>query len=275
MDKNDKKSINNDLLLKSVVKAFSILESFDSESSKLTMTELASLTGMKLPAIQRHTSTLLSLGYLRRGPQKEYFLGPKVLSLAQSYLSGSELRNIAENDLRQLSVEANSTVNLAILEGADALVLYRREVNSFFRFNIQMGSKLPGYCTSIGKVLLATLDDQELLSRIAGINFLKRTQHTITDPHILYDEIVKVRKKGYGTSDREASLDLYSIGVPILNNDNTVVAAINISLSLAQIEREKIDKYFKKITKLGLNLSTLLGYQGKYPLITTSSQDFE
>jgi len=156
---------------------------------------------------------------------------------------------------------------MAILDNTDIIFLYRQEVHRFLKYDLRAGSRLPSHCTASGKVLLASLDDQELKQRIRKMKLEGTTSHTITDRKKLYQEILKTRANGIGTCDRELSLALYSISTPLLNHEKKVVAAINLSLSSEEATGTVLADAKREIVEQGRNLSKLLGYEGDYPLI--------
>ncbi len=249
-----------------------MLEAFSARRPRLTLTELAEATGLNLAAVQRCTHTLQALGYLQRGEHKEFSLGIRVLSLGYSCLQGSELRKMAEEHLQRFAEQTEATVSLSVLDGNNVLLLYRNEMQSVFKLNLQPGSKLPTYCTSMGKVLLATLPDAELKRRIGRMRLQPITPYTITDPDQLFKEVLAVRERGVGESDQEAPLALYSVAVPLLDQSQQVVAAVNVSLAVGEDGKQSKRQLQQGLVEQGRHLSSLLGYEGPYPRITVSSE---
>ena len=161
--------------IRSLARGLSILQAFSSEQPRLTLTQLAAITEMNRTAVQRFTDTLMQLGFLGRNRHKEFYLGPSVLSLGFAYLQGSELTRLASSYLKEFSGRIGKTVNMVILDNTDIVFLYRNEVHRFLKYDLRAGSKLPGHCTASGKVLLASLEDKELMQRIKGMNLEKMT----------------------------------------------------------------------------------------------------
>lgn len=254
--------------LQSLSRGLTVLEGFTPERSLLTLTEMSQVTGFNLAFLQRCTHTLVSLGYLRKNDHKQYSLGPRVLSLGYSCLQGSELRRMAESQLHAFSQRIGYTVNLGVLDGSHVLVLYRHELHRFFKFDVQPGTKLPCYCTAMGKLLLASLDAESLDQVLGGVNLQRLTPHTITRRSDLNKALVTIRKRGYAESDREAVSALYSIAAPLINYDNQVVAAINVSILKDGDDNSFPAGLRDNLIAEGRKLSSLLGYQGDYPLIT-------
>ena len=133
------------------------------------------------------------------------------------------------------------------------------------KYDIGPGSKLPCYAASLGKVLLAGLSDKELNERIDRIDFYPITPKTISSKKKLRQEILATRKRAYGICDQELSLDMYSIAVPLLNNQGEVVAAINVSMEFGFRDSPNLQRTIKLLMKQGKMISSSLGYHGPYP----------
>lgn len=251
--------------IKSLERGLRILEIFGELSRPLTLTEVANLSKLNKTATQRFLHTLSSLGYLNRDENKRYSLGVKILSLGFHFLNSSNLRTMAKPYVDELSSELDKTVNLSVLDNLYMLFLYRKEVRRFLKYDLQAGSKLPAYCTASGKILLAGLTDEELRTRIGEMEFHQITPKTITSKEILWEEIMKARKRGYSICDRELSMDLYSIAVPLINGQKKIVAAINVSLEAKDKDSLNKEKIITKLIKKGELISHILGYQGPYP----------
>jgi IclR family pca regulon transcriptional regulator len=253
--------------LQSLSRGLTVLEGFTPERPRLTLTEMANVTGLNLAFLQRCTHTLVSLGYLRKNQRKQYSLGPRVLSLGYSCLQGSELRRMAESQLRAFSQRIGFTVNLGVLDGSDVLVLYRHELQRFFNFDVQPGTKLPCYCTAMGKLLLAALDNDSLNQVLAGVKLERLTSSTITRRSELVKQLANVREQGFAESDREATPALYSIAAPLINYSDQVVAAINVSIMKGHDTEDVPRDLHEDLIEEGRKLSALLGYQDIYPRI--------
>ncbi len=252
----------------SLARGLMILQAFSAGKTTLTLTELSRITGMNRTAVQRFTDTLMALGFLGRNRHKEFYLGPKVLSLGFSYLHGSELVTFAESKLREFSEKTGKTVNMAILDDTEIVFVFRNEVRKFLKYDLRPGSRLPSHCTASGKLLLAALEDAELKARIDRMPLEKMTGRTITDKEELLQEIMATRERTFSICNMELSPALYSIGVPILDHRETVVAAVNMSLSSEENDPEVLDRARDGILEQGRMLSRMMGYTGKYPFIS-------
>lgn len=257
----------NTHFIQSLARGLSVLQAFSVEEPTLTLTGIVRKTGLNHATTQRYTDTLLELGFLKRNKHREFFLGPKVLSLGFAFLGGNHIRKLAEAYISECSERLNKTINLAVLEDGDVFFIYRREAQRFLSFDLQAGSKLPAHCTATGKVLLAALPDQRLEEIIRDIRFEPITSHTIVDPGRLLEDLMTTRRRGYGVCDRELYLDLYSMGAPVINGEGRVVAAVNLSLSAERSDQDLRRRMLDELLALGRTISATLGYEGKYPLI--------
>jgi IclR family pca regulon transcriptional regulator len=172
---------------------------------------------------------------------------------------------MAKPYLDELSSELGKTVNLAVLEDIHTLFLYRKEVRRFMKYDLGPGSKLPCYAGSLGKVLLAGLTNEELNRRMNRIKFNPITPKTISSRKRLREEIVEIRRRGYSICDQELSLDMYSVGVPLLDKGGKVVAAINVSMELYSKDSPNLEGTIKVLMEKGKRISNSLGYDGPYP----------
>lgn len=251
--------------IKSLERGLRLLEILGRSPQALTLSEIANLCGINKTATQRFLNTLCSLQYLRRDENKRYLLTPRILSVGFSYLNSSNLRTVSKPHIDDLSSELDKTINLAILSGTEILYLYRKEKAKYLKYDLYVGSKLPSYCTSIGKVLLAGLSDVELKERIDSISLEPITDKTINSKALLIKEVMRTRKRGYAVCDRELSMDLYSMAVPLIDQHERVVAAINVTMDARDKNKPEKKQVTKKLIQKGKLISELLGYTGPYP----------
>jgi IclR family transcriptional regulator, pca regulon regulatory protein len=253
--------------IKSLAKGIKILQAFSTEKPILTLTDIAKKTGMNTTAVQRFSDTWMTLGFLKRTEHKEFYLGPKVLTLGFSYLNGSQLRGLSEIYLSEFATRINRNVNLGILEEEHVVYLFRKETQSFIKSSLGAGSIMPCYCTAMGKILLAGLNNKKLEQVLDTVEMVKATKHTITDRQLLLKDLMETRRRGYSICDRELSLALYSIAVPLLNDKGVVVAAVNLSLSADEALGVFLQNMISELVNVGKELSSYLGYEGEYPKI--------
>ena len=251
------------LIINSIVKAFRLLECFHGFNSKsqFTLTELVKHLDITMGTAQRLTHTLEALGYLYKDPKTKGFqLTSKWLSLAYSYLSHLDLREISRPYLRELNQETNETVNLAVLEDDEIVYIERVQTSHYITTNIRPGARRPSVCTSIGKAILAFLAEDEREEILNRVSFKRYTSKTIVEKDKLRIELNKIRERGYAENNSELSEDLFAIAVPLLDDIGLAVAGINIVIPITRVSKGKIYKeYLPSLIQKGKRISAALG----------------
>ena len=250
----------------SLERGLSILSSFRGELPLLGVSELSRTVGMSRSTTHRYVATLAALGYLQQDPAtKKYRLGPRVLDLGFSAINSMELRSIAAPHLQQLSDETGHTVNMAVLDGTDIVYIERcrsaqqgqREID----LNLHVGSRLPAYCTSMGKVLLADLDVAELADVLGRVQFAQRGPNTITARRELVAELERVREAGLGVNNEELAYGLRSIAAPIRSQNGRTVAAINLAVHRTMVSLEDlVERLSSRLERTAAEISARIGY---------------
>jgi IclR family pca regulon transcriptional regulator len=230
-------------LSQSLERGLAILSSFTSTRPLIGVSELARDVGLSRSSAHRYIATLAALGYLEQDrATRRYRLGPRVLDLGFSAINSMELRQLAAADLQDLSDATGHTVNMAVLDGIDILYIERCRSSSRSQrdidLNLHVGSKLPAYCTSMGKVLLANLPPVELEERLAQMDLAKRGPHTITARAELREELDRVRIEGVAVNNEELAYGLRSIAVAVRAANGNAVAAINLAVHSSLVSME-------------------------------------
>jgi IclR family pca regulon transcriptional regulator len=251
----------------SLERGLAILSSFHSGRPLLGISDLAREVGLSRSTTHRYVATLAGLGYLRQDTStRKYRLGPRVLDLGFSAINSMDLREVAAPYLQQLSDETGYTVNMAILDGVDIVYVERcrsaragqREID----LNLHVGSRLPAYCTSLGKVLLAHLpaDDQaEVLERI---ELVRRGPNTLVSRTALTTELKRVRRNGFAINNEELAYGLRSIAAPIFGNDGAAVAGVNLAVHRTMVSVEElVADLSARLRRTAEEISAQLGYR--------------
>lgn len=249
----------------SVERALKILEVFGESPQSLTLTEVTNLSGLAKSTTQRFLNTLHALGYLNREHDKRYALSTRIISLAFHFLNTSNLSSVAKPFLDELSIEMGMSTNMAVRDGLDIIILYRREVRKFFNFNIHPGSKMPAHASALGRVLLAGMDRSELVRRLDEIEIEKVTSKTVTSKEEIIQKIETICENGYAISEQELSMDHVSLAVPLINDQEKIVAGINVSLDVMKKDGVVEKTALTRLIDTGKSISRLLGYTGSYP----------
>ena len=251
----------------SLERGLAILASFRSAQPLLGVSDLSRRVGLSRSTTHRYVATLASLGYLQQDVDtKKYRLGPRVLDLGFSAINSMELREVAAPHLRRLSDETGYTVNMAILDGPDIVYVERcrstqagqREID----LNLHVGSRLPAYCTSLGKVLLAFLPPDEQAAALAGIDFARRGPNTIVTRTALVTELKRVRANGYALNNEELAYGLRSIAAPLLDYEGRAVGAINLAVHSSMVSMEELTAHLSAtLGRTAAEISAHLGYR--------------
>jgi len=239
-----------------------VLSAFSQDRPSLSLTDISQRLQLNKTTAFRLLSTLEDLGYLQRDPQtKLYRPGLEVLRLGFVVLSGLELRQAAAPYLRDLVNEVEETVNLAVLDHHE--VVYIDRVGSKHMLNVfrPVGSRLPAYCTSTGKALLAFLPLDKLEAVLADTIWLRYTANTVVTPDALRANLDLVRQRGFADSDGELFPELRAVAAPIRQSDGQVVATVNISVPTHRVSYGKlISEFGPKVIHTSQKISRALGY---------------
>ena len=211
-----------------------VIEAFGEARPKLTIAEAAKLTELDRATVRRCLLTLADLGYADYDG-KFFALTPKVLRLGHAYLSATPLPLVIQPYLDQLSEKAGQSASASVLDGTEIVYIARAAQKRVMSINLSPGSRLPAYCASMGRALLASLPEAEARGILDRSELKANTPVTKTDPDALMEELRLVRAQGYAIIDQELELGLCSIAVPVENDRGRVVAAINIGAPAAHV----------------------------------------
>jgi IclR family transcriptional regulator, pca regulon regulatory protein len=228
----------------SLERGLAILSTFRSAQPLLGVSDLSRQVGLSRSTTHRYVSTLAALGYLQQDAEsKKYRLGPRVLDLGFSAINSMELRHVSAPHLQALSDATGHTVNMAVLDGADIVYIERCRSSRASReidLNLHVGSRLPAYCTSMGKVLLAFLPAADLKAVLATVQLSRRGPNTITVKRAFLQELERVRERGLAVNNEELAYGLRSIAAPVRSQTGDVVAAINIAVHRSMVSMDEL-----------------------------------
>ncbi len=243
-----------------------ILGSFTPQRPWMGIAELAESLGMHRSTTHRYVTTLAALGFLEQGPSRKYRLGLRVTELGMSALNSTGLREQSHLYLEELRQRTSYTANLATLDGHE--ILYIDRLRSFRRgqnridLNLRPGSRLPAYCTAMGKVLLANLPDAEQHELIGNMTLTRHGPNSIMSKKALHAELEYVLEQGVAVNDEELAQGLVSIAVPVRAEHGDVMAAINLAAHTSMISLEKMgEELLPHLMAAAGNISARLGYR--------------
>ena len=217
-----------------------VILAFDAEHPRMTLSEVATRTGMNRARARRFLLTLHALGYVRKN-QRHFELAPKVLQLGYAFLSANGYQNVIQQILEDITRESGESSSLAVLDGDEVTYVARSAAkHRLMAISLSVGTRLPAAHTSMGRVLLAQLPDDELEAFLARVELTPYTDKTLTDRDALREAILTVRRQGYAIADQELDSGLRSLAVPAFDSHGKLLGAINISTNAARIPVETL-----------------------------------
>jgi IclR family pca regulon transcriptional regulator len=237
----DKPARSSDFV-QSLERGLAVIRAFDSEHRELALSDVARSTGLTRAAARRFLLTLVKLGYVNFS-QGRFSLRPRVLELGYAYLSSLSLPEVALPHMEALVAEVNESCSISVLDELDVVYVARVPTRRIMSITLAVGTRLPAFVTSMGRVLLANLPDEELEERLERIEVVPLTSHTVNDKDALRTILTAVREQGYAATDQELEEGLRSLAVPLRNVSGRVMAAMNVSVhasraSMASLRRD-------------------------------------
>lgn len=217
----------------SLARGLQVLQQFETQAT-LTTSQGAAATGLSRAAVRRCLYTLEKLGYIGATEGGAYRLRPAILPLARAYLSAHSFADAAQPVLTALRDRLGESCSLGVLDHGDVFYVARAEATKIMSVALWVGSRLPAYCTSMGRVLLAHRPAEEIEAYLAQAPFPTRTPRTRTSAESLRAALTAVREQGYAVIDEELEVGLRSIAVPVRNRRGEVIAALNTGAPTAR-----------------------------------------
>jgi len=217
-----------DSYVQSFARGLEVIRSFSTSAPRQTLTDVATRTGLTRAGARRILLTLQTLGYVQ-SDGKLFALTPRILDLGFAYLSSMPIWNIAEPVMEALVEQVKESCSAGVLEGTDIVYVLRVSTRKIMRNSLGVGSRLPAYCTSIGRMLLAGLPDDEVLALLRASPIEARTRHTVTAVDALLAKVQQVRRQGWCLVNQELEEGLVSMAAPIVDRSGATIAALNIS----------------------------------------------
>lgn len=212
----------------SLARGLAVIRGFSQEQRRLSIAQLSHKTGIPRAAVRRVLYTLSRLGYVGSEDGRHYALQPRLLGLGHAFLSSTPLVTAVQPYLDRVSEAVGESCSCATLEGDDILYLARSVTSRIISITLNIGSRLPAYCTSIGHVLLAGLPDPALEAYLARVRIDRFTDRTPASAQRLRALLVQVRAEGYALAVEQMELGVMSVAVPIRNVTGSAVAGINV-----------------------------------------------
>lgn len=244
--------------IESLDRGLRVLELFGGGQQPMTLSDLAKAAGLPRATARRILFTLERAGFVE-SDGKLFRLTPRVLVLASSYLASNHVVTVLQPALDRLSSEAQEISSMAILDGNDVVFIARASPTRIFSSGIDVGYRLPAFCTSVGRVLLSRLPDDELAAALDAMDLAPLTPFTVTDKKLLLKAIIGDREQGYSLVDREAEPGFRSISVPVRRYDGAIVAAINMGAHVDRVSAsEMIERFLPRLCEAAASVKSML-----------------
>jgi IclR family pca regulon transcriptional regulator len=249
LKRNDSEQRATDFV-ESLDRGLRLLQKFGATSGPTTLSDLARAAELPRATARRILFTLEHAGFVATDG-KLFTLTPHVLTLAASYLRSSQVVTVLQPVLDRVATSAQEISSLAVLDGEDVVFIARGSPARVFSAGLDIGYRLPAFCTSVGRVMLGQWDDAELASLLSAMRREPMTPHTATDPAALLATIIADRAQGYSLVDREAEPGFRSISVPIRRYDGTIIAAINMGAHVDRVSTAEMIERFLPLLRDG------------------------
>jgi len=220
--------------VQSLDRGLAVIRAFGPDREKLSLSEVARATGLTRAAARRFLLTLVRLGYVRNDG-REFSLRPRVLELGYAYLSGLAMPEVAAPHLEELVAKLHESSSISVLDGHHIVYVARVPTKRIMAVSISVGTRFPAYATSMGRVLLAGMTDEEFERYLAEASFAPLTANTVIDPDRLSEIVDDVREQGYSIVNEELEEGLRAIAVPLHDSSGAVTAAINVSAHASRL----------------------------------------
>jgi len=227
----------------SLARGLAVVKAFSDQRRAMTIAQISHKTGIPRAAVRRCLYTLKQLGYAD-SEANNFFLKPKILTLGYSYLSSTPLTISAQPCLNMISRALNESCSLAVLDDSEVLYISRSATSRVMSVALNAGSRLPAYCTSLGRVMLAAMSEPELQAYFEKVNLRAHTDRTIVSEQRLREILIEVRQNGYAIVEEELEIGLCSIAVPVRGASGATVAALNVGAQATRVTRAQFEQNF-------------------------------
>lgn len=225
--------------VQSLDRGIKVIRSFSADTPRQTLAEVSRSTGLTRATCRRLLLTLTELGYARTDG-KHFELTPAVLDIGYTFLASLRLDEIAQPFIEQLSERVHESCSVSVLDDTDIVYVARVPTKRIMNVAIGLGSRFPAFQTSMGRALLAELDDAEIVDIFERSNRGRQTPYTVTTSEALLERMADVRQCGFAILDQELEVGVRSVGTAVRDTRGRAVAAINVSTLAARTDLDEI-----------------------------------
>ena len=252
-----------------LAKGLEVIRAFTRESPSLTLTEVAGFAKLPAATARRCLLTLIDLGYVVQSG-RQFLLRPKVLELGAAYLESMNIETLTRTCLEDLASRTGDSAALTVLDGTEIVYVARASIRTLVRLEAHVGSRFPAYPTSMGRVLLAGLDPEQLDEYFAQATLAALTDRTVTERARLTKLITECRRAGYSAVEDELAYGVVAVAVPVRDSSGRVVAALNSSSHSKRITKAKLVR--ERLSMLKEISAQISGELNRVPGLALSTQ---
>ncbi len=242
-----------------LARGLAVMLALSDRKRRMSIAQVSHRTGIPRAAVRRSLHTLSKLGFVAADDARHFYLRPRVLSLSHAYLSATPLVVLAQPIIDRLGESLHEACSLGILDGDEIVYLARSASSRIMSPALNVGRRLPAYCTSIGHVMLAHLPPQELDDYLSRTRFHPYTEHTLTSPEKLRSVLKEVREAGFAFASQQMELRLCTLAVPVLDIGGNFVAGMNVILQGRLVTAsEMAERFAQPLQDAAAELGSLL-----------------
>lgn len=229
--------------LEALARGMTILTAFDAERRQMTLSDVARAVDLPRATVRRTLYTLERLGYLE-SDGRLFKLTPRVLALAGAYLGSAGNATALQAACDALCRAFDEACSAAVLDGEQAVMVAHASPLRFMSSAPGIGFRVPAFCSALGRVLIAGLEDDARSDYLARLALRPLTPKTVTDTAALKQIVDKAARDGFVLADQEAELGFRSLAVPVRRFDDRVVAALNIGVRIERASPKQMKESF-------------------------------
>ncbi|MEV6305406.1 IclR family transcriptional regulator C-terminal domain-containing protein [Actinoplanes sp. NPDC051861] len=254
--------------IEALARGLDVLRSFRSGTPAMTLSELASLTGLARPTVRRILITLEQLGYVR-ADGRGYALTPRVLELGMAYVHSLNMWDVARPHMERLVAQTNESSSMAQLDGSDIVYVARVAVPKIVTLGVSIGTRFPAPPTSMGKVLLAALPPADLAGTLAEPSRSGITPRWQPSAAELGTALREVRAKGWALADQDLAPGIRSVATGVRDGEGRVIAAVNVTVHAAETSVETLlEDHLPRLLRTAADISHDWALTAHIPAVT-------
>jgi IclR family transcriptional regulator, pca regulon regulatory protein len=223
----------------SLARGLHVIRAFSGVDRRLTIADVSRATGLTRAVVRRCLYTLRELGYAQTDG-RTYNLQPRVLNLGYSYLSTAPIPIAAQPVLEELSAQLGEATSVAVLDDGEVVYVARAATRRIVAVTLGVGSRVPAYCTALGRVLLAAMPAEQAARELSRLELHAHTRFTVTSRRRLEEVLAAARADGFAVNDQELEIGLRAVAVPVKNVIGATVAAMNVSAQASRVTRRDL-----------------------------------